>query len=257
MKNKNLVIANKKFNSRLIVGTGKYKNMSECAKAIKLSGANIVTVAVRRVNIVDKKKPLLMDYVDPKKITYLPNTAGCFSSEEALRTLRLAREIGGWKLVKLEVLGDKKTLYPDMIETLKSTKILTKEGFKVMVYCTDDPLMALKLEDAGACAIMPLAAPIGSGLGIQNPINIKIIRKQTKLPLIIDAGLGQASDATIAMELGCDGVLVNTAIAKAKNPFQMALAMKYAVISGRDSFLSGRIKKTIIGSASSPKKGII
>ena len=257
MKNKNLVIANKKFNSRLIVGTGKYKNMSECAKAIKLSGADIVTVAVRRVNIVDKKKPLLMDYVDPKKITYLPNTAGCFSSEEALRTLRLAREIGGWKLVKLEVLGDKKTLYPDMIETLKSTKILTKEGFKVMVYCTDDPLMALKLEDAGACAIMPLAAPIGSGLGIQNPINIKIIRKQTKLPLIIDAGLGQASDATIAMELGCDGVLVNTAIAKAKNPFQMALAMKHAVISGRDSFLSGRIKKTIIGSASSPKKGII
>jgi len=253
----NLIIAKKKFKSRLIVGTGKYKNMSECAKAIKLSGAEIVTVAVRRVNIVDKKKPLLMDYIDPKKITYLPNTAGCFNSKEALRTLRLAREIGGWKLVKLEVLGDKKTLYPDMIETLKSTEILTKEGFKVMVYCTDDPLMAKRLENAGACAIMPLAAPIGSGLGIQNYTNIKIIRNQTKLPLIIDAGLGQASDATIAMELGCDGVLVNTAIAKAKNPFQMALAFKNSVVAGRQSYLSGRIEKFLFGIASSPKKGII
>jgi len=253
----NLIIANKKFKSRLIVGTGKYKSMSECAKAIKLSGAEIVTVAVRRVNITDKKKPLLMDYIDPKKITYLPNTAGCFNSEDALRTLRLAREIGGWKLVKLEVLGDKKNLLPDMIETLKSTKVLTKEGFKVMVYCTDDPLMAKKLEDVGASAIMPLAAPIGSGLGIQNKINIKIIRSQTKLPLIIDAGLGQASDATIAMELGCDGVLVNTAIAKAKNPYQMALAFKNSVIAGRQSYLSGRIKKSLFGKASSPKKGII
>ena len=253
----NLIIAKKKFKSRLIVGTGKYKNMSECAKAIKLSGAEIVTVAVRRVNIVDKKKPLLMDYINPKKITYLPNTAGCFSSKEALRTLRLAREIGGWKLVKLEVLGDKKTLYPDMIETLKSTETLTKEGFKVMVYCTDDPLMAKRLENAGACAIMPLAAPIGSGLGIQNYTNIKIIRNQTKLPLIIDAGLGQASDATIAMELGCDGVLVNTAIAKAKNPFQMALAFKNSVVAGRQSYLSGRIEKFLFGIASSPKKGII
>ena len=220
--------------------------MSDCAKAIKLSGAEIVTVAVRRVNIVDKNKPLLMDYINPKKITYLPNTAGCFNSKEALRTLRLAREIGGWKLVKLEVLGDKKTLYPDMIETLKSTEILTKEGFQVMVYCTDDPLMAKRLENAGACAIMPLAAPIGSGLGIQNYTNIKIIRNQTKLPLIIDAGLGQASDATIAMELGCDGVLVNTAIAKAKNPFQMALAFKNSVVAGRQSYLSGRIRKVFI-----------
>ena len=253
----NLIIAKKKFKSRLIVGTGKYKNMSECAKAIKLSGAEIVTVAVRRVNIVDKKKPLLMDYIDPKKITYLPNTAGCFNSKEALRTLRLAREIGGWKLVKLEVLGDKKTLYPDMIETLKSTETLTKEGFKVMVYCTDDPLMAKRLENAGACAIMPLAAPIGSGLGIQNYTNIKIIRNQTKLPLIIDAGLGQASDATIAMELGCDGVLVNTAIAKAKNPFQMALAFKNSVVAGRQSYLSGRIGKFLFGTSSSPKEGII
>ena len=253
----NLIIANKKYKSRLIVGTGKYKSMTECAKAIKLSGAEIVTVAVRRVNITDKKKPLLMDYIDPKKITYLPNTAGCFNSEEALRTLRLAREIGGWKLVKLEVLGDKKTLFPDMIETLKSTEVLTKEGFKVMVYCTDDPLMAKRLENSGADAIMPLAAPIGSGLGIQNTTNLKIIREQTKLPLIIDAGLGQASDATIAMELGCDGVLVNTAIAKAKKPFEMALAFKNAVIAGRQSFLAGRIDKYLYGNASSPKTGII
>jgi thiazole synthase len=258
MKNKDLfLIAKRKFYSRLIVGTGKYKNMKECAKAIKISGAQMVTVAVRRVNIVDKKKPLLMDYIDPKKITYLPNTAGCFTSEEALRTLRLAREIGGWKLVKLEVLGDKKNLFPDMIETLKSTEVLTKEGFKVMVYCNDDPLMAKRLENVGACAIMPLAAPIGSGLGIQNKLYIKIIRQQTKLPLIIDAGLGEASDASIAMEMGCDGVLINTAIAKANNPFQMAEAMKFAVIAGRKSFLSGRIKKNILGNASSPKSGII
>ena len=258
MKKKDLlIIAKKKFTSRLIVGTGKYKNMSECAKAIKISGAEIVTVAVRRVNIADKSKPILMDYIDPKKITYLPNTAGCFSSKEALRTLRLAREIGGWKLVKLEVLGDKKNLFPDMIETLKSTEILTKEGFRVMVYCNDDPLMSKRLENVGACAIMPLAAPIGSGLGIQNKLNIKIIRQQTKLPVIIDAGLGEASDASMAMEMGCDGVLINTAIAKAKNPFQMAEAMKYAVIAGRKSFLSGRIKKNFFGSASSPKEGII
>jgi len=250
-------IANKKFKSRLIVGTGKYKSFSECAKAIKYSGAEIVTVAVRRVNIVDKKKPLLMDYIDPKKITYLPNTAGCFTSEDALRTLRLAREIGGWKLVKLEVLGDKKNLFPDMIETLRSTEILTKEGFKVMVYCNDDPLMAKRLEDSGAVAIMPLAAPIGSGLGIQNYTNIKIIRNQTKLPVIIDAGIGQASDATIAMELGCDGVLINTAIAKAKKPFEMAQAMKFAVIAGRKSFISGRISKILQGSPSTTNKGII
>ena len=257
MRTDKLIVGKQKFNSRLIVGTGKYKNMKECAKAIKLSGASIVTVAVRRVNIVDKKQPLLMDYIDPKKITYLPNTAGCFNSEEALRTLRLAREIGGWKLVKLEVLGDKKSLLPDMIETLKSTEVLVKEGFDVMVYCNDDPLMAKRLENVGACAIMPLAAPIGSGLGIQNKLNIKIIRDQTKLPLIIDAGIGTASDASIAMEIGCDGVLINTAIAKAKDPYQMAEAMKYAVISGRKSFLSGRIDKNIFGNPSSPKKGLI
>ena len=252
-----LIVANKKFSSRLIVGTGKYRSMTECARAIKISGASIVTVAVRRVNISNKKKPLLMDYIDPKKITYLPNTAGCFTSDEALRTLRLAREIGGWKLLKLEVLGDKRNLFPDMVETLKSTEVLSKEGFKVMVYCNDDPLMAKRLENVGASAIMPLAAPIGSGLGILNKINVMIMRNQTKLPLIIDAGLGQASDATIAMELGCDGVLVNTAIAKAKKPFIMAKAFKNAVLSGRQSFLSGRIDKTLMGSPSSPVKGII
>ena len=257
LRNDKFIIAKKKFNSRLIVGTGKYKTMVQCAKAVKKSGAEIVTVAVRRVNISNKKKPLLMDFIDPKKITYLPNTAGCFSSTEALRTLRLAREIGGWKLVKLEVLGDKRNLFPEMIETLKSTEVLTKEGFEVMVYCNDDPLMAKRLENAGACAIMPLAAPIGSGLGIQNKTNIKIIRDQTKLPLIIDAGLGQASDATIAMELGCDGVLVNTAIAKAKNPFLMAEAFKNSVIAGRQSYISGRMSKTLMGKATSPSKGII
>ncbi len=257
MKSDKFHIGKKKFNSRLIVGTGKYKNMSECAKAIKISGADIVTVAVRRVNISDKKKPLLMDYINPKKITYLPNTAGCFTSEDALRTLRLAREIGGWKLVKLEVLGDRKNLFPDMIETLKSTEVLSKEGFKVMVYCNDDPLMAKRLENVGAVAIMPLAAPIGSGLGILNKTNIFIIRKQTKLPVIIDAGLGQASDAALAMELGCDGVLVNTAIAKAKKPFGMALAFKHAVIAGRQSYISGRISKNLSGNPSSPIQGII
>ena len=257
MKRDNFIISSKKFNSRLIVGTGKYKNFLECSKAVNASGADIVTVAVRRVNISDKKKPVLMDYIDPKKVTYLPNTAGCFSSDEALRTLRLAREIGGWRLVKLEVLGDKRSLLPDMIETLKSTEVLSKEGFKVMVYCNDDPLMAKRLENVGAVAIMPLAAPIGSGLGIQNYTNIKIIRSQTKLPLIIDAGIGEASDAAIAMELGCDGVLVNTAIAQAKKPLEMANAMKYAVIAGRKSYLSGRIKTSLMGFSSTTKKGII
>ena len=257
MRQDTFKIANKKFKSRLIVGTGKYKNMLECSKAIKISGAEIVTVAVRRVNISDNSKPLLMDYIDPKKIMYLPNTAGCFTSKDALRTLRLAREIGGWKIVKLEVLGDKQNLFPDMIETLKSTEVLTKEGFKVMVYCNDDPLMCKRLENAGASAIMPLAAPIGSGLGIQNKTNIKILRQQTKVPLIIDAGIGQASDAVQAMEMGCDAVLINTAIAKARNPFKMAEAMKYAVLSGRKSFLSGRIMPNLQGSPSTPIKGII
>jgi len=251
------VIAKKKFKSRLIVGTGKYKNFQQTAEAIKASGTDMVTVAVRRVNITDKKEPALMDYIDPKKITYLPNTAGCFNSRDALRTLRLAREMGGWKLVKLEVLGNKKTLYPNMIETIKSTEVLVKEGFKVMVYCTDDPVMAKKLEDVGASSIMPLAAPIGSGLGIQNKINIKIIKEQSKVPVIVDAGVGEASDATIAMELGCDGVLINSAIAEAKNPILMAEAMKFAVMAGRKSYLAGRMKKRKFGNPSSPKKNII
>ena len=257
MNKEKLIVAKKRFNSRLIVGTGKYKNVKETALAVKESGAEMVTVAVRRINILDKKKPILTDYLDPKKITYLPNTAGCFNSDEALRTLRLAREMGGWKLVKLEVLGDKKTLYPNMIETLKSTKILVKEGFKVMVYCTDDPLLARKLEDSGASAIMPLASPIGSGLGIQNKINISLIINQSKIPVIVDAGIGVASDATIAMELGCDGVLINSAIAEAKKPILMAKAFKDAVISGRNSFLAGRMKKNYFGSPSSPFKGLI
>ena len=250
-------IGSLKLKSRLIVGTGKYKNFKETAQAVKESGADMVTIAVRRINILDKKKPILTDYLNPKKIIYLPNTAGCFSSEEALRTLRLAREMGGWKLVKLEVLGDKKFLYPNMIETIKSTKTLVKEGFKVMVYCTDDPLLAKKLEDCGASAIMPLASPIGSGLGIQNKINISIIIKQSKLPVIIDAGIGTASDATIAMELGCDGVLVNSAIARADKPLIMARSFKNAVIAGRLSFLSGRMKKNYFAIPSSPKKGLI
>ena len=257
MKKDIFKIAGKSFKSRLIIGTGKYKSFLETAKAVEASGASIVTVAVRRVNILDKKKPLLSDYIDPKKIIFLPNTAGCFTSEEALRTLRLAREMGGWKLVKLEVIGDKKTLYPNMIETIKSTKILVKEGFKVMVYCTDDPLLAKKLEDNGASAIMPLASPIGSGLGLQNKVNISLIIKQSKVPVIVDAGIGTASDATIAMELGCDGVLINSAIAKAKKPILMAKAFRDAVISGRNSYLAGRIGKNYFATASSPTKGLI
>ena len=257
MKKDNFKVGRYTLKSRLIVGTGKYKNFKETAEAVKASGADMVTVAVRRVNILDKKKPVLMDYLDPKKIIYLPNTAGCFTSEDALRTLRLAREMGGWKLVKLEVLGDKKTLYPNMIETLKSTRVLVKEGFQVMVYCSDDPIIAKKLEDLGASAIMPLASPIGSGRGIRNKLNLSIIVSNTKVPVIVDAGIGTASDAAIAMELGCDGVLINTAIAKAKNPILMANSMKHAVIAGRQSYLAGRISLQKYGSASSPDKGLI
>ncbi len=257
MKKDFLKIGKYNLKSRLIVGTGKYKNFKETAKAIKASGADMVTVAVRRVNILDKKKPVLMDYLDPKKIIYLPNTAGCFTSNDALRTLRLAREMGGWKLVKLEVLGDKKTLYPNMIETLKSTEILVKEGFQVMVYCSDDPIIAQKLEDVGASAIMPLASPIGSGRGIRNKLNLQIIKNNSKVPVIVDAGIGTASDAAIAMELGCDGVLINTAIAKAKNPILMAQSMKHAVIAGRQAYNAGRMVFQNYGSASSPKKGLI
>ena len=257
MKTDNLKVGKSILRSRLIVGTGKYKNFKQTAEAVKASGADMVTVAVRRVNILDKKKPVLMDYLNPKKIIYLPNTAGCFNSEEALRTLRLAREMGGWKLVKLEVLGDKKTLYPNMIETLKSTKILVKEGFKVMVYCSDDPIIAKKLEDYGASAIMPLASPIGSGRGIKNKLNLSIIKNNSRIPVIVDAGIGTASDATIAMELGCDGVLVNTAIAKAKNPILMAKSMKHAVIAGRKAFKAGRMKKRLHADPSSPTENLI
>jgi thiazole synthase len=257
MKKDTFKVANQILKSRLIVGTGKYKSFKETAQAVMASGADMVTVAVRRINILDKKKPLLTDFLNPKKIKYLPNTAGCFNSEEALRTLRLAREMGGWKMVKLEVLGDKKTLYPDMIETLKATKVLVKEGFKVLVYCSDDPLLAKELEYLGASAIMPLASPIGSGLGIQNKINLSIIIKNSKAPVIVDAGLGTASDATVAMEMGCDAVLVNSAIAKAKNPILMASAFKNSVISGRQAFLAGRMKKLFYADPSTPSKGLI
>jgi thiazole synthase len=257
MKKDTFKVANQILKSRLIVGTGKYKNFKETARAVIASGADMVTVAVRRINILDNKKPLLTDFLSPKKIKYLPNTAGCFNSEEALRTLRLAREMGGWKMVKLEVLGDKKTLYPNMIETLKATKVLVNEGFKVLVYCSDDPLLAKELEYLGASAIMPLASPIGSGLGIQNKINLSIIIKNSKVPIIVDAGLGTASDATIAMEMGCDAVLVNSALAKAKNPILMAESFKNSVISGRQAFLAGRMKKLFYADPSSPIKGLI
>jgi thiazole synthase len=250
-------IAGHTFHSRLIVGTGKYKDYEMNARAVEASGAEIVTVAVRRVNISDPKEPMLTDFIDPKKYTYLPNTAGCFTADDALRTLRLAREAGGWELVKLEVLGDQKTLYPRMIETLECAEALIKEDFKVMVYCSDDPIMAQRLEDLGCVAIMPLAAPIGSGLGIQNPINIRLIKEQSKVPVLVDAGVGTASDATIAMELGCDGVLMNTAIAEAKDPVKMAWAMKLAVESGRLAYRAGRMAKKMYADPSSPLAGLI
>ena len=250
-------IGNKIFKYRLIVGTGKYKDLQETADAVKASGADLVTVAVRRVNIIDTKEPLLMDYIDPEKITYLPNTAGCFTSEDALRTLRLAKESGGWNLVKLEVLGDEKTLYPNMQETIKAAKILVEEGFEVMVYCSDDPIACKILEKIGVVAVMPLGSLIGSGQGIPNKLNIEIIKKQSNIPVIVDAGIGTASDAVIAMELGCDAVLVNSAIAKAKKPLMMAESMKNAVIAGRQSYLSGRMDKINIASESSPINGKI
>ncbi|MGZ3265902.1 MAG: sulfur carrier protein ThiS, partial [Croceibacterium sp.] len=234
-------VAGHTFRSRLIVGTGKYKDFAENAAAVEASGAEIVTVAVRRVNISDPSQPVLMDFIDPKRITYLPNTAGCFTADEAIRTLRLAREAGGWELVKLEVLGEARTLYPDMRETLKATEVLAKEGFKPMVYCVDDPIGAKQLEDAGAVAIMPLGAPIGSGLGIQNRVTIRLIVEGAKVPVLVDAGVGTASDAAVAMELGCDGVLMNTAIAEAKDPIRMARAMKLAVEAGREAYRAGRM----------------
>ena len=250
-------LAGRTFQSRLIVGTGKYKDFEQTRDAIEASGAEIVTVAVRRVNITDPGQPMLVDYVDPKRITYLPNTAGCHTADDALRTLRLAREAGGWELVKLEVLGDAKTLYPRMIETLEAAETLIEEGFKVMVYCSDDPILAKRLEDLGCVAIMPLAAPIGSGLGIQNPINIRLIVEQSDVPVIVDAGVGTASDAAQAMELGCDGVLMNTAIAEAKDPILMARAMKLAVESGRLAYRAGRMVKKLYADPSSPLGGLI
>jgi thiazole synthase len=250
-------VAGRTFRSRLIVGTGKYKSFEQNAAAVEASGAEIVTVAVRRVNIADRNAPMLTDHIDPKRFTYLPNTAGCFSAEDAIRTLRLAREAGGWNLVKLEVLGEAKTLYPDMIETLRATEILAKEGFEPMVYCADDPIAAKKLEDAGAVAIMPLGAPIGSGLGLQNEVMIRIMVEQARVPVLVDAGVGTASDAAVAMELGCDGVLMNTAIAEAKDPILMARAMKAAVEAGRLAYRAGRMGKRRYADPSSPLAGLI
>ncbi|MAF47177.1 MAG: sulfur carrier protein ThiS [Rhodospirillales bacterium] len=250
-------VAGTVFTSRLIVGTGKYKDFEETAEAIEASGAEMVTVAVRRVNVSDPSQPMLVDYVDPKKYVYLPNTAGCFTADDAVRTLRLAREAGGWDLVKLEVLGDQKTLYPNMVETLAAAELLLKEDFKVMVYCSDDPILAKTLEDMGCHAIMPLAAPIGSGLGVQNPVGIRLIVEQSEAPVIVDAGVGTASDAAIAMELGCDGVLMNTAIAEAKDPIKMARAMKLAVEAGRLAYLAGRMAKKKYADPSSPLAGLI
>lgn len=257
LEDKPLVIAGKQFSSRLIIGTGKYKNYAENAAAAEAAGAEIVTVAVRRVNLTDPDQPMLVDYLDQKKYTYLPNTAGCFTGEDAVRTLRLAREAGGWNLVKLEVLGDEKTLYPNMPETLRAAEMLLKDGFDVMVYCNDDPIMSKELEQMGCCAIMPLGAPIGSGLGIQNPVNIRLIIESANVPVLVDAGVGTASDAAIAMELGCDAVLMNTAIAAAQNPVLMASAMKHAVIAGRQAYLAGRMAKKQYADPSSPLAGLI
>ena len=250
-------VAGQTFTSRLIVGTGKYKDFEQNAAALVASGAEIITVAVRRVNVSDPNAPMLTDYIDPKKYTYLPNTAGCFTAEDAIRTLRLAREAGGWELVKLEVLGEAKTLYPNMVETIRATEVLAKEGFKPMVYCVDDPIAAKQLEDVGAVAVMPLGAPIGSGLGIQNRVTIRLIKEGASVPVLVDAGVGTASDAAVAMELGCDGVLMNTAIAEAKDPVRMARAMKLAVESGREAFLAGRMGKRMYADPSSPLAGLI
>jgi len=254
-----LVIAGKKYSSRLLVGTGKYKDMAEAQAAIEMSGAEIVTVAIRRTNIGQNPgEPNLLDVISPDKYTILPNTAGCFTAKDALRTCRLARELlGGHNLVKLEVLGDKKTLFPDITATLESAEILVKEGFDVMVYTNDDPIIAKRLEEMGCVAVMPLAAPIGSGLGIQNPYNILTIIENANVPIIVDAGVGTASDAAIGMELGCDGILMNTAIAHANNPVLMASAMKKAVQAGREAALAGRMPKRRYASASSPLGGLI
>lgn len=250
-------VAGRRFRSRLLIGTGKYRNFVETARAVAASGAEIVTVAVRRVNLSDPSQPMLVDYLAPGRYTYLPNTAGCYTAEEAVRTLRLAREAGGWNLVKLEVLGEQKTLYPNMLETLHAAEQLIGDGFKVMVYCNDDVILARRLEDMGCVAIMPLAAPIGSGLGICNPLNIRLIVEQTQVPVLVDAGVGTASDATVAMELGCDGVLMNTAIAEAQDPVRMARAMKRAIEAGRLAYLAGRMPRKLYADPSSPLVGLI
>ena len=250
-------VAGRTFRSRLIVGTGKYKDFAQNAAALEASGAEIVTVAVRRVNVSDPKAPMLTDFIDPKKVTYLPNTAGCSTAEDAIRTLRLAREAGGWDLVKLEVLGEARTLYPDMRETLTATEVLAKEGFLPMVYCVDDPIAAKQLENAGAVAVMPLGAPIGSGLGIQNRVTIRLIVEGANVPVLVDAGVGTASDAAVAMELGCTGVLMNTAIAEAKDPIRMARAMKLAVEAGREAYRAGRMGTRKYADPSSPLAGLI
>lgn len=252
-----LIVAGRSFQSRLIVGTGKYASYAQNADAARAAGAEMVTVALRRVNLSDPNEDRLQDHVSPKEFTYLPNTAGCFTADDAVRTLRLAREAGGWNLVKLEVLSDQKTLYPDMEETLKAAKDLISDGFEVMVYCSDDPVYARKLEDVGCAAIMPLGSLIGSGLGIQNPLNIRLIVEQSRVPVIVDAGVGTASDAAQAMELGCDGVLMNTAIAEAKDPIRMANAMKHAVIAGREAYLAGRMGRKRYADPSSPLAGLI
>lgn len=252
-----LIVAGRTFTSRLIVGTGKYATYAQNAEAARAAGAEMVTVALRRVNLSNPDEDRLQDHVSPDEFTYLPNTAGCFTADEAVRTLRLAREAGGWNLVKLEVLSDQKTLYPDMEETLQAAKDLISDGFEVMVYCSDDPVYARKLEDVGCAAIMPLGSLIGSGLGIQNPLNIRLIVEQSRVPVIVDAGVGAASDAAQAMELGCDGVLMNTAIAEAKNPILMASAMKHAVIAGREAYLAGRMGRKRYADPSSPLAGLI
>ncbi len=245
-------VAGLTFRSRLIVGTGRYKDLEETGAAIAASGAEIVTVAVRRVNLGDPGAPMLQDYVDPKRYTYLPNTAGCFTANDAVRTLRLAREAGGWNLVKLEVLGPPPFLYPDMRETFVALEALLKDGFQVMVYSSDDPIACKRLEEMGAVAVMPLGAPIGSGLGIQNPVMLRAIIEQAKVPVLVDAGVGTASDAALAMELGCDAVLMNSAIAHARRPVLMAQAMKAAVTAGRLAFLAGRMPRQYAADPSSP-----
>lgn len=254
---KPLIIDGSELQSRLIVGTGKYASFEENKKAVEASGAECVTVAVRRVNILDRAQENLLDYLDPKKYKILPNTAGCYTVDDAVRTARLARSAGITHWVKLEVIGDPKTLLPDNEASLAATRILVKEGFIVFPYMNDDPIMAKKLQDAGAAVVMPLAAPIGSGLGIRNPYNIRMIREAVSIPVIVDAGVGTASDAAVAMELGCDGVLMNTAIAGAKNPIQMAEAMRYAVKAGRMAYLAGRIPKKLYAQASSPMEGMM